>query len=150
MFGKNQEKSNEDDDTYDSDNDSDYEEEDDEIIEKINALDLPDKVKEELKEKYLNSDDYEKCTSWINTICKIPFGKFSEMPVSIKDTNDDIVKYFENAQEKLNSVVYGMDNVKEELMSYIAQLITSSEKTKPRVLALHSVAGAGKTTIIRK
>lgn len=150
---KNDDKNdNNDDENECSDDDSDYEEEDedDEIIQKINALDIPEKTKEELKEKYLNSDDYEKCMTWINTILKIPFGKYSEMPVSIKNTSEEIVSYFENAQEKLNSVVYGMDNVKEELMSYIAQIITSGQNSNPRVLALHSVAGAGKTTIIRK
>lgn len=134
----------------DSDDDDYEDEEDDDIIQKINELELPEKTKEELKEKYLNSDDYEKCLNWINTILKIPFGKFSDMPITLKNSSDEIVQYFEKAQETLNSVVYGMDNVKEELMSYIAQIITSNDKCKPRVLALQSVAGAGKTTIIRK
>lgn len=143
----------EDDDNVDIDedeDDSDYEEEDDEIIKKINELEVSDKIKEELKEKYLNSDDFEKCSTWINTILKIPFGKFSDMPVNLQNSSEEIVEYFEKAQETLNAVVHGMDNVKEELMSYIAQIITSNDKCKPRVLALQSVAGAGKTTVIRK
>lgn len=141
---------NVDDEDYDSEDDEDYDEEDDEIIQKINELNVDDKTKEMLKEKYLESDDFDKSMNWINTVLKIPFGKFSNMPMTIDNKSDDIVEYFEKSRETMDKVVHGMDNVKEELLGYIAQIITSKQQCCPRVLALQGPPGVAKTRIIRK
>jgi len=131
--------------------DDDWDEwEDDEMIEKINKSLFTQEVKDMLIEKYKNADDLDKVQNWINTVLKIPIGKYADMPITMNDKQDDIVEYFEEAKKKLDNAVYGMENVKEELLSYIAQIITSQQKCNPRVLALQSVAGCGKTSIIRK
>jgi ATP-dependent Lon protease len=139
------------DDNDDSEDEEDWDEwEDDETIEKINNSQFSQEVKDMLIEKYKNADDLDKVQNWINTVLKIPIGKYSDMPISTTNTVGDIVQYFENAKKILDDAVYGMDNVKEELLSYIAQIITSQQQCNPRVLALQSVAGCGKTSIIRK
>lgn len=159
LFKKNDKKYNDDDDDINDDEDNnsdddsdeeDYDEDDDEIIQKINELGVDDDTKEMLKEKYLESDDFEKTMNWINTVLKIPFGKFSNMPITITNKSDEIVEYFEKSRETMDKVVHGMDNVKEELLSYIAQIITSKEQCCPRVLALQGPPGVAKTRIIRK
>jgi ATP-dependent Lon protease len=160
VIKKNKEKSidsddedsdDEDSDDEDSEDEEDWDEwEDDETIEKINNSQFSQEVKDMLIEKYKNADDFDKVQNWINTVLKIPVGKLADMPITMKNTNEDIVKYFEEAKEKLDKAVYGMENVKEELLSYIAQIITSQQQCNPRVLALQSVAGCGKTSIIRK
>ena len=135
----------------DDEDDEDWDEwEDDETIEKIKNSLFSEEIKEMMIEKYKNSDDFDKTQNWINTCLKIPIGKYAEMPISMNNPADEIVKYFENAKKTLDNAVYGMENVKEELLSYIAQLISSQQKCNPRVLALQSVAGCGKTSIIRK
>ena len=143
----------EDDDNNDEEEDTDdedYDEEDDEIIQKINALNIDDETKEMLKEKYLDSDDFDKSMNWINTVLKIPFGKFANMPMTIDNKADEIVEYFEKSRDTMDKVVHGMDNVKEELLAYIAQIITSKQQCCPRVLALQGPPGVAKTRIIRK
>lgn len=157
VIKKNKDKNTEDEDddedfiNDDSEDDEDWDEwEDDETIEKINNSMFSQEVKDMLIEKYKNADDLDKVQNWINTVLKIPVGKYADMPITMKNTNEDIIKYFEEAKEKLDNAVYGMENVKEELLSYIAQIITSEQQCNPRVLALQSVAGCGKTSIIRK
>jgi len=59
----------------------------------------------------------------------------------------EIKKFFENAITCLNQNIYGLDNVKEEIIGYIAQFITSNNK--PRIIGLHGNAGVGKTEIVR-
>lgn len=146
-------KDDNDDDDDDDDNDEYEEDEDDEyekMLEKIDELEVDEDVREMIKNKYENSDDIDKAHNWINNVVKIPFGKYAKLPISLSDGTDKIVSYFQDCKKTLDDVVHGLEPVKEEILNYVAQIITSDEKCNPRVLALQGSAGTGKTSIIRK
>jgi len=161
----------EDDDDEDEDDEDDYnydEDEDDEDdynydeleeffstyteqLKKIKNKITEMKIEEELKEKLLtilktlNVD--EKRIEWFETLTKIPFGEYSKYDINDNDINKtkDFIK---NVYNNLDNSVYGMHEVKEEILNYVTQCITQPE-TKPRVLALCGQPGIGKTKIVR-
>jgi ATP-dependent Lon protease len=168
---KDNDSDDDDNDDYDEDEDEDddedyeeedYEEEDDhiifleedegkkgELIEKIDNANIPEDIKQILISNLENSHDFSKVQEWVNNVLKIPFNKYVQLPIDTSSNRDDIIDFFKKAKETLNDVVYGMDNVKEEIINYIAQFI-SNKNSKPRVLALQSSAGTGKTSIVRR
>lgn len=155
-------------DEYDSEEDEDYEddEEDDdeqdtifldeddvkrsEILSKIeDKVDLPDSIKEKLRNTVEDAHDLSKVQEWVSNVMKIPFNKYISLPVDGSSSQVEIVNFFKKAKGTLDGIIHGMDNVKEEIMSYIAQFI-SNKHTKPRVMALQGDAGVGKTSFIRR
>ncbi|NDG65057.1 MAG: AAA family ATPase, partial [Planctomycetes bacterium] len=147
-------------DECDEDCDEYEEDEDDEMDEffdymnKIKTLKakIPEmKINEDLKEKFLNilksSNLDDKRLEWFDTLTKIPFGEYSKYNVDINDYNMTR-EYIKNVFTNLNSSVWGMYDVKEEILNYVAQCITQPD-SKPRVLALCGQPGIGKTKIVR-
>jgi ATP-dependent Lon protease len=121
-----------------------------ELKKKIQSSQLPPKAKAEALNKldFLNSDK-EKTLEWIQRLMSIPFGKKLQLPVTKKSNREDINKFFEGVDTKLDAAVYGMKQVKEEVVNYIAQMISTNNNTKPRVLGLQGSPGVGKTALVR-
>lgn len=83
---------------------------------------------------------------WFESILSVPFGKLSPLPIDI--AKDDVSKYFTNVMDTLNKTVYGLSTVKEEIINYLAQTLTTKNPS-PRILALQGSMGIGKTRIVR-
>ena len=66
-------------------------------------------------------------------------------PKVINNNNVDL--FFNNAINNLNKHIYGLNNVKEEIIGYLAQFITGNKSN--RILALQGSPGVGKTEIVR-
>ena len=164
----NEEYESDDDEDYEDDDDYEEEEDDDdddgqdtifldedeikrsEILSKIeDKVDLPDDVKEKLRSTVEDAHDLSKVQEWVSNVMKIPFNKYISLPVDGSSSQVEIVNFFKKAKGTLDGIIYGMENVKEEIMSYIAQFI-SNKNTKPRVMALQGDAGVGKTSFIRR
>jgi len=92
----------------------------------------------------------EKAVEWFESLLKIPFGKYADTTIKAEHHVERIHKYFDDAYGKLDEAVYGMDKVKEDIINYIAQFISTNNKSSPRVIGLHGSAGIGKTVIIRR
>ena len=118
---------------------------------RINESGLSGKDKEYVLNRLKNVDvDKEKATEWFEGLLRVPFGKFAENPVNSTTPQEELNKYFDKVSENLNNAVHGMDKVKEDIVNYIAQFISTNNKGSPRVLGLCGSAGIGKTVIIRK
>lgn len=96
------------------------------------------------------SSDGHKAYEWVEKLLKLPVSKYAKLPVTIKSSDALIHKYFKKVEQILEEAVYGMKSVKEEIMNYIAQIISTNNRTKPRVLGLCGSPGIGKTAIIRR
>jgi len=143
----------------------------DEIIKK-NSLDIEikrlesiNKINSDLKEKIINSDlddtykvilydkfkllsemdskesEYFKIKNWILSVLKIPYKKICDL--NIKNSND----FLKHIKIKLDDKLYGMKNVKEELMLQIINRFIKKRKSE-LILSLVGSAGVGKTKII--
>ena len=109
---------------------------------------------EQAKEEALDAledikGDGNKCKTWIETLLKIPFNKYDTLPVTKSSSQEQIQSFFQTVQSNLDAAVYGMKQVKEEIINYVAQFISTDSKSMPRILGLVGEAGVGKSKIIR-
>ena len=94
--------------------------------------------------------DKEKAMEWFDNVLRIPFNQYSQIPVKPYDTPTDISNYFSYVTKKLDEAVYGLQDVKEDILNYIAQIIATNNESSPRVIGLCGSAGIGKTVLIRR
>ena len=121
------------------------------IKHKIQHSKMTQKVKEEALSRLKNLDsDKPKQMEWFEQLLKIPFGEFAPLPIKKTDPKPSIHTYFKDVQNKLDSAVCGLDKVKEEIVNYIAQFISTDSQSMPRVIGLQGSAGTGKTSLIRR
>lgn len=117
------------------------------VIKLIDNSKLSTDLKDKLKKKLATCQLDEKQEDWFKTFLNIPFEEYT--PPAIDINSSDIGLYFKNLMQQLDKTVYGLKNVKEEIINYVAQCITTTTPS-PRILALHGAAGVGKTKIIRE
>ena len=121
-----------------------------EVTKRVMKSGLSDKNKTIVLSKLKNADlDKPKQLEWIESLLNIPFGVLAPIPISVKDPQDKIKDFFQDAYKNFNKQVYGLNNVKDEVINYLAQFVTAGTSTNTRVLALHGNPGVGKTYIVR-
>ena len=125
----------------------------DNLKNKLLCMDLNIETKSFLLDKYesirgSNSSDNSKALNWLNTIVKIPYGKCKEMDVKSADNSDKLKMFFKRVKDKLDENIYGLENVKDEILEFVARKITNPN-SKGHVLALYGSGGIGKTKIIK-
>jgi ATP-dependent Lon protease len=115
------------------------------IEEQIINLNLPSQYKYFIYERYKKlqlmtseHDEYGKLIEWISAVLKVPFGKVKELPPI------DIISTF---KQQLDIELYGMNNVKEQLMLYVNNRINNPHR-KDYSLGLVGASGQGKTAIV--
>jgi ATP-dependent Lon protease len=106
-----------------------------------------------LLDKYANlqksgCSDLAKGKVWLKTVLNIPFGKHIPFKVKNNDNSTKINEYFDNVRKHLDEKIHNMDNVKDEIMEFLARKISNPDG-KGHVLALCGSAGVGKSKIIK-
>ena len=115
------------------------------LKERIINSNMDDKVKEAALMRLKNIDsDKQKHLEWFELLLKIPFKQYSNVPINKKDGEDKISNYFDSVYDTLDNATYGMKEVKEEIVNYIAQIVSTDNQNMPRIIALHGPAGIGK------
>jgi ATP-dependent Lon protease len=122
----------------------------DDIRDKLLLLNLDISTKSFLIDKYdstkrLSGTEYTKSINWLKTVCDIPHGKFKNIKIN-KNNKDEIKKFFDTARKKLDKTILGLDDVKDEILEFVARKITNP-KSKGHVLALCGSQGVGKTKL---
>ena len=96
------------------------------------------------------SGDYYKTKNWVEGLMEIPFGKFKELPVNIKNnTSDEITEYLLNANRILNKAVFGHKKAKCQILQIVSQWI-STPQSKGSVFSIVGPMGNGKTTLVKE
>ena len=125
------------------------------LKDRINNSTLPEDYKKLALEKEVSiSNNFASSASkdkeWVETLLKIPFGKYCNLKVSKKENSvKEIKEFFTKAVKDMESVAYGMNDVKEEILDCISQMISTNSDCMPRVLCLQGERGCGKTSFIR-
>ena len=122
------------------------------IEERILLSDIDIETKSFLMEKYQvlrNSKDseYIKGIAWLQTVVNLPFKKYTQLKITKNNKKDEIVEFFDNIKSKLDSVIYGLDETKAEILEFLARKITNPD-AKGHVLALQGNAGVGKSKLV--
>ena len=96
----------------------------------------------------MTGSDYSKGMNWLKTFCKLPYGKYKQMGIFKNDSLEKIQEYFNTVKSRLDEHIYGLEDVKQEILEFVARKISNPE-SKGHVLALYGCAGVGKSKIIK-
>lgn len=121
--------------------------------EQILLLDVDVGTKALLMDKYdssgrMSGSDYNKAMGWLSTVVSVPFGKFESNKFEQREGKVSLKHRFEEIKGILDETVYGMDDVKQEILEFVARKI-SNPNGKGHVLALCGEAGVGKTKVCK-
>ena len=94
------------------------------------------------------SSDGRKWNDWMESVLKLPFGKYCDMPISSGSSDEEIGTFFNNFYAKLDKSIYGHKNVKQALTETIAKWVTNPT-VKGHAIAVVGPPGVGKTTLMR-
>ena len=102
-----------------------------------------------LKSMEVGSGEYHKLQTWVDTFMQIPFGVYNEIPISIESSTDiEIKKFMNNSITLLNNTIYGMDDVKLQIMQLIGQWVVNPDSIGSAI-AIKGPPGTGKTTLVK-
>ncbi len=115
-----------------------------EFLNKLNGLNTSKEVQEKLEKEIkrfsnlqVNSAEHGVVRTYIETMLEMPWGKKTEDSIDIK-----------KAKEHLEAEHYGLDEVKERILEYLA-VKSLTEKGYSPILCLVGPPGTGKTSIAR-
>ena len=95
------------------------------------------------------SGEFYKIKNWVDTFMRIPFDKIETLPVSIDNGVDMCHDFMDNAKKILDSVAYGLNDAKMQIMQMVGQLITNP-KAVGTAIAIQGPMGTGKTTLVKE
>jgi ATP-dependent Lon protease len=97
---------------------------------------------EELQNLDFSNDEYGKLKHWIKWATEIPHDKMKDIKVK------NITEFIEKASKKLDDALFGMENVKEQILLFLSAKLYNP-KNKKNNLGLIGPPGVGKTAIAR-
>lgn len=120
----------------------------DTLRERLLTLEVSTPILSYIMDKYemtkdLSGSDYAKSMNWLKTVSNLPFGKYKEL----LNGEQNFVDFFKCIKEKMDKHIYGLDDVKQEILEFVARKITNPNG-KGEVLALCSSKGLGKTKLL--
>jgi ATP-dependent Lon protease len=101
--------------------------------------------------KYMEpgSGEFYKIKNWVDTFMRIPFTTHECLPISIEDGVESCHDFMENAQQTLDSAVYGLNDAKMQIMQMLGQLLTNP-RAMGTAIAIHGPPGTGKTSLVKE
>lgn len=93
--------------------------------------------------------EYNKLKKWVDAFLQIPFGKHSDLSLSLTDGQSKCHDFMNNAKAILDDAVYGLDDAKLQIIQMLGQWI-SNPTAIGSALAIHGPMGTGKTTLVKE
>ena len=94
------------------------------------------------------SNEYYKLKQWVDTFMRIPFNKYSNLPLTINDGVEKCHDFMENAQKTLDDAVFGLNDAKMQIIQMLGQWITNPDAIGTAI-AIKGPMGTGKTTLVK-
>jgi ATP-dependent Lon protease len=95
------------------------------------------------------SSEYSKLSRWIDGILQVPFGKYTELPISLTSPNEEIISYLSNIEHVMDECIFGQQTAKEKILEFVGKWITNPKSTN-EPLAFIGDKGTGKTTLAKE
>jgi ATP-dependent Lon protease len=114
---------------------------------------VPPHLKQKLEDMYYRviGGDQPKLHNLLTNILKLPFEKKPNIFDTITDEgveHEKKVEFVKNLYKKLDSDLYGLEETKDSIMSWICQKINNPNQVSSKYLCLCGPAGVGKTSIV--
>jgi len=93
--------------------------------------------------------EYNKLKKWVDAFLQIPFGKHSDLSLSLTDGQTRCHEFMNSAKSILDEAVYGLDDAKLQIIQMLGQWI-SNPSAIGSALAIHGPMGTGKTTLVKE
>ena len=94
------------------------------------------------------SSEYHKLSKYIRTLEKIPFGRYSRLPVGKKSSPEKISHFMKNLYKNLSLMTYGQEEAKSNILEVVAKWI-SNPTAEGNVIGLCGPPGIGKTSLVK-
>jgi ATP-dependent Lon protease len=124
-----------------------------EIEQKILKLNIDNYSQAQIYQKFIKlssmtpmDSEYHKLKEWIDTVIDIPFTTIKSASFNNQDSN--INSILTQVKERLDAEIYGMDQIKEELLLVLNHRLTNPNSSDHSI-ALIGPPGVGKTKIVR-
>lgn len=101
---------------------------------------------DQLDAMHSRTDEYYKLYQWVESVARLPIGKFKDLPLTKNNSNHDITKFLEEIKAKLDKNVYGHQATKEHIIRLLAKWI-SNKNAKGLVIGIEGEMGVGKTSL---
>lgn len=95
------------------------------------------------------SGEYYKIKNWVDTFMQIPFGVRKDLPITIENGVESCHEFIESAKSHLDSVVYGLNDAKLQIMQMLGQFIVNPDSIGTAI-AIQGPMGTGKTTLVKE
>jgi ATP-dependent Lon protease len=128
-----------------------------EIEQKILKLNIDNYSQAQIYQKFTKlasmtpmDSEYHKLKEWIDTVIDIPFTTIKSASFTNQDSVSDpnINSILTQVKERLDAEIYGMDQIKEELLLVLNHRLTNPNSSDHSI-ALIGPPGVGKTKIVR-
>lgn len=119
------------------------------LTNRIKHKEMPDYLKKKLlnMSNKLSSSNSNKLQNYIEDILKIPYNKKICEIDRIKQDDDSKKQFIKNIYNKLNEKLFGLDHIKNSILSYFCLKLNNPESTNKKYLCLCGPPGVGKTSI---
>ena len=105
---------------------------------------------ETLKHLEPGAGEFYKIKRWVDTFMQIPFGRYKNLPVTLKDNGPvECAEFMDKAKCILDKAVYGMNDAKLQIMQMVGQWITNPN-AMGTAIAIKGPMGTGKTTLVKE
>jgi ATP-dependent Lon protease len=118
-------------------------------------IDIPDRYKacallkiNALRTMEHDNGEYYKVKSWVDAFIKLPFNKYNNLPITFADGIDECHSFMKSAKNTLDSVVYGLEDAKMQIMQLIGLWLVNPNAVGSAI-AIKGPMGTGKTTLIK-
>ena len=118
-------------------------------------IDIPDAYKacalrkiNALRTMEHDNGEYYKVKSWVDAFIKLPFNKYNNLPITFADGIDECHSFMKSAKNTLDSVVYGLEDAKMQIMQLIGLWLVNPNAVGSAI-AIKGPMGTGKTTLIK-
>lgn len=101
---------------------------------------------DQLDAMHSHTDEYYKLHQWVESVVRLPIGKYKELPVDKNSDDEDITTFLNNIRKRLDNNVYGHQCTKEHIIRLLAKWI-SNKNSKGLVIGIEGEMGVGKTSL---
>jgi ATP-dependent Lon protease len=103
---------------------------------------------EQFQRMHEGSGEYFKLRNWLDSVCRLPLGRYHTLPVVPTDPLQDIAAYLQGVRGSLDKTVFGHGEAKDQIMRILAQWI-ANPRANGHCIGIHGPMGAGKTSLLK-